>query len=197
MAVKKINFILSATPSLKYFNLMEGLEELILTDPNSTMIPSLKIPSSVKTCSLTNIYFYDLTFEGGNGSITNMYQLNLTMTECTVMNRLICERQLATNSNIQRSIPSTDGVINYLRVDYSFLTKLSDTNTFGEVIIIDSQDHQEVFNYSNRTTLFLTGYQRGDGYPALRLNLHFKVIHNLIGENHSYYTGLSADRWIE
>ena len=139
-----------------------------------------------------------MTFEGGNGSITNMYQLNLTMTECTVMNRLICERQLATISNIQCSIPSTDGVINYLRVDYSFLTKLSDTNTFGEVIIIDSQDHQEVFNYSNRTTLFLTGYQRGQGaYPSLHLNLHFKVIHNLIGENHSYYTGLSADRWIE
>ena len=190
--VKKINFILSATPNLKYFNLMEGLEELILTSPTSITIPSLKIPSSVKTCSLEGINFNDLIFEGG------VSDLKLVLTDCTVSNKIICERELTSDSDITSSILSTERILNYLSVDYSFLSKLSDTNTFGEILLIDTQGNPQFYSYSDFTTLFLTGTQQSRGaYPALKINLHFKVIHNLIGDNHYYYTGLSAGTWIE
>ena len=188
-----INLNLDYMPKLQHFNLMEGLQEITINSNTSSMksIPSLKIPSSVKACYLTSINFNDLIFEGG----TN---LKLVLTECSVSNKIICERELTSDSNIERSIPFMNMVIKYLSVDYSFLSKLSDTNTFGEIILIDTQDNPQTYHYSDFTTLFLTGEQKSHGaYPALKINLHFKVIHNLIGDNHYYYTGLSANRWIE
>ena len=120
------------------------------------------------------------------------------MTDCRVSNKIVCERELTSDSNITSSTIVTDRVLNYLRVDYSFLSKLTDTNTFGHFEQFTTTSTIE-FDYSSTTTLFLTGLKRAgtSSYPSLKMNLHFKVIHNLIGDNHSYYTGLSADRWIE
>ena len=113
-------------------------------------------------------------------------------------NKIVCERELTSDSDISSSTIRTERVLNYLSVDYSFLSKLTDTNTFGHFEQITSSSTID-FDYSSTTTLFLTGLKRAgtSSYPSLRLNLHFKVIHNLIGDNHLYYTGLSAIRWIE
>lgn len=180
--VKKINFDLSATPNLKYFNLMEGLEELILSSPSLITIPSLKIPSSVYICSLTNCAFYNLEFEGG---ANNTAELQLTITNCPITNKIICERELTINSSITNDFIARIGrKLNYLIVDYSFLARI--TPVSGEVMV------------SYNSTLFLTGVQLGsEAYPSFHLKIHFKVIHNLIGVNHSYYPDLTAGTWIE
>ena len=60
--VYKINFTLSSTPNLKYFNLFEGLQEIRLESSLSNLPISLTIPSSVNQCELRNIKFKDLIF---------------------------------------------------------------------------------------------------------------------------------------
>ena len=77
-------------------------------------------------------------------------------------------------------------------MDYTVLASLYDVYTFGMIMHID----RGALDCGSITTLFLSGEQF-ISYPSFHRNLHFKVIHNLIGDDHNNYNGLSADRWIE
>ena len=167
--VYKISFELSAAPNLRYFNLLEGLQEIYLSGTLSTMtLISLRIPASVHVCELRNIKFQDLIFESGydypNG-------LKLTYYMCHVRNKLSCKRYLTSETSINAE--STDiWAPNVLECLSDFVIKLSNNNSLGKAVV-----GSETMN-TYKTTLFLYYNENldipGQTYPRLT----FKAIYN-------------------
>ncbi len=188
-----INFNLTGAPNLRYFNLFEGLQEIYLTGtrtdetwPQDLDLINLRIPASVKKCSLTNIILGDLRFEGYlplQGLSGGAGGLELTLNNAMICGTLYCVREIKTLSISNKENNRAPRV---LYVPLSFLSKISQ-NSLGD---------QE--NIATSTLYLVQPLLSADVSPSTLPNvLHFKRI---INETNTTFTtagsNLQADIWI-
>lgn len=192
--VLKIDFNLSAAPSLRYFNLMEGLEEIniIGTKPNSSTsrpdlpnIINLRIPSSVKKCTLKDLFLGDLIFEGytiSYNGVATLDELDLSLNNVWVCDTLYCVREIKTLSTSNMSYCMAPRI---LQCSFGFLQNITSTS-------LGTLDGEGI----TTTTLYL--HQPLEDITSLTNTLHFKRIINETKRASSVYStsNLEADTWI-
>ena len=119
-----INFDCLGTPNLSSLNLFNGLQELSLS--NAYNINYLKIPASVKECSISNCIFMDLSFEPSN------IELKLTYTDNRINNKLKIMRKLSSDSSINVSNSSSiDYPPSVLECDVRVLLKIANNSSLS------------------------------------------------------------------
>ena len=193
--VKEINFVLTAAPNLRYFNLMEGLEALIIEGTMTSVIPNypdssklinLRIPASVKTCSLKNALFGEVIFEGYTTREAGT-ELALTLNQCWICDKLYLVREVSSLSISNQSsvvapriLETSFSLLKYMNND-SLGNRASEGLTFTTLIL-----HEPNIN--------------SDSQSSMSNTLTFKRIFNYTYHNknpYGYYTKLAADSWIE
>ena len=174
---------------------MDGLEELIFEGtmtsvtpnyPNSSKLINLRIPASVKTCSLKNVIFGELIFEGFTTRESGT-ELNLTLNQCWICDKLYLVREVSSLSLSNQSsvvapriLETSFSLLKYMNND-SLGNRASEGLTFTTLIL-----HEPNIN--------------SDSQSSMSNTLTFKRIFNYTYHNknpYGYYTKLVADSWIE
>ena len=193
--VRRLNIDITAAPNLRYFNLMEGLETLIIEGtmtsvvpnyPDSSKLINLRIPASVKTCSFKNALFGEVIFEGYTTRESGT-ELALTLNQCWICDKLYLVREVSglhiyNQSSVvaPRILETSFSLLKYMNND-SLGNRASEGLTFTTLILYEpniNSDSQS--NMSNTLT--------------------FKRIFNYTYHNNNPYGNypkLVAESWIE
>jgi hypothetical protein len=188
-----INF--TKAPNLRYFNLMDGLEELIFEGtmtsvvpnyPDSSKLINLRIPASVKTCSFKNILFGEVIFEGFTTRESGT-ELALTLNQCWICDKLYLVREV---SSLSISNQSSVVAPRILETSFSLLKYMNN----------DSLGNRASEGLTFTTLILHRPNISRDEHSSMTNTLTFKRIYNytyLNNKPYGNYSKLVADSWIE
>jgi hypothetical protein len=196
--VYEIDFNLTATPSLEYFNLMEGLQVLKLSYNSFTRNVNgmvLKVPSSVVECELKCICFSSLIIDDGP------VDLKLTYIANQITGKFICNRTLTNTSSFTMWEDSETIIFvrppPILETNISLLKLLHSNNDLGYFDDFNIEQQNIEYNISTYTTLIFN--EKDINYaniPSLPNTLKFKRIYNNTMFNYGDVSNLTTDHWI-
>ena len=180
--VYKIDFNLSAAPSLRNFNLMEGLQ-IINIDGNNCEIDKLMIPSSVSSCHLKNLIIHHLHFDYSE------IRISIQLLSVNIRNRLDVLRSYFYTGDVNPLITpaqtATPPTILHCHRDFLYTYITSNTILGG----------YNQTNFSNTTTLILCTSE-GSNVPSAQTNLSFRRIINLTPYDKSVITNIASSTWV-
>ena len=130
---------LSQAPSLRYFNLMEGLTHFSLygtksreSFSDSGQFIKLVLPASLTTCQLQNLYLSELIFQHNDVTLSD---LNLRLSNVWIQEKLECMREVdgltSSMSVIDIECSSLNKPPPLLICSFGFLKNLNSNNDLG------------------------------------------------------------------
>ena len=182
--VYSLNIKIQMTPSLRYFNLMEGLKELTIS--RSPIIRtgnglSLTIPSSVISCSLSGIVLNNLTFISDTPASLG---LTLSIIYCQINDKLTCCRTLQSGASLVSN--SNYKAPNVMEVNCDFIYAMPNSNCFGSYTGRNTESTTLILRYSNVIDL-----------PDLTWTAKsFKAVYNQTYKNQAHFANkINTNNW--
>ena len=179
--VRRLNIDITAAPNLRYFNLLEGLQEIKINNTGNYPI-NLIIPSSVIKCELVDAQFNNLTFISDISSTA----LRLIITRTWIFDKLTCCRTLASNSSFTSD--SNHYAPNVFEVNTDFIYMMPDSNCFGTSL-----------NRNTSESILILRYSESIDTPGLTwTSKTFRTVYNQSRKAKSAYNGkITATNWYE
>ena len=154
--------------------------------PNSSKLINLRIPASVKTCSLKNALFGEVIFEGYTTRESGT-ELDLTLNQCWICDKLYLVREV---SSLSISNQSSVVAPRILETSFSLLKYMNN----------DSLGNRASVGLTFTTLILHSANISNDEHSSMTNTLTFKRIYNYTYHNNNPYGNypkLVAESWIE
>ena len=182
--VYSLNIKIQMTPSLRYFNLMEGLKELTIS--RSPLIRtgnglSLTIPSSVISCSLSGIVLNNLTFISDTPASLG---LTLSIIYCQINDKLTCCRTLQSGATFTSN--GNYKAPNVMEVNCDFIYAMPSSDCLGSYTGRNTESTTLILRYSSVIDL-----------PDLTWTAKsFKAVYNQTYKNQAHFANkINTNNW--
>ena len=188
--IQIINFELIGAPSLKFFNLMEGLTSITINGNLGNNAPSeietLTIPSTVTYCKLEYIRFRKLKFKANHNDTIELHLDNIAIFEKLTVMRSHIVPVGSSGSTLSTLPEATPPVI--LKCHKEFISAMITTN--------GSLGYANSSNLQSTTTLIITCVAE-EGAPTSTNNIAFKRLINMTPFLKNQFTNITVNSVFE